>query len=254
MIDSGKGSYDKFKLSDTQGLHALFKKGDKVVLDARFGENGGRGQMTRVAGKDGVYAVKGYSSYLYERDLKGWRDTTIFKFEDSDATNVTIDNEHGKFEFVKDGDKWKGKFKGKDIERYDDTKVGDLLRAYKSLNADGFADKSKTPADLGLEKPSATLVITLKDGAKREVKVGSTAEGTSRWVQASGLPEIVSISSWAAEWATAEPKKFQKPEEAKDGGAPAASDAGAAKPKPATSAKPAAPAAPAAPKPAGSAG
>jgi hypothetical protein len=244
MIDSGKSSYSKFKVGDNQGLHATFKKGDKVVLDAWFGENGGRGQMTRVAGKDGVFAVKGYSSYLYERDLKGWRDTTVFKFEDTTATAVNIDNEHGSFAFTKDGDKWKGKFKDKDIDRYDDTKVGDLLRAYKALNADGFAEKTKTASDLGLEKPSATLVITLNDGAKREVKVGATAEGTSRWVQASGVSEFVSISSWAAEWALAEPKKFQKPEEPKDGGAPASTDGGAkpAKPKPAGSAKPAAPA------------
>jgi hypothetical protein len=252
LIDSDKTSYSKFKVGDNQGLHAVFKKGDKVVLDARFGENGGRGQMTRVAGKDGVYAVKGYSSYLYERDLKGWRDTTVFKFEDTAATAVTIDNEHGSFAFTKEGDKWKGKLKGKDIERYDDTKVGDLLRAYKALNADGFADKAKTASDLGLDKPSATLVITLGDGAKREVKVGATAEGTSRWVQATGVQEFVSISSWAAEWALAEAKKFQKPEEPKDGGAPSATDAGAkpagsAKPKPAGSAKPPAPA----PKPSG---
>ncbi|HVR20313.1 MAG TPA: DUF4340 domain-containing protein [Polyangiaceae bacterium] len=249
MIDSGKASYEKFKVGDTQGLHAVFKKGDKVVLDARFGENGGRGQMTRVAGKDGVYAVKGYSSYLYERDLKGWRDTAVFKFEDTAATAVTIDNEHGHFDFKKDGDKWKGKLKDKDIERYDDTKVGDLLRAYKALNADGFADKSKTASDLGLDKPSATLVITLNDGAKREIKVGATAEGSSRWVQATGVSEFISISSWAAEWALADAKKFQKPEEAKDGGAPASADGGA---KPASSAKPKL-AGSAAPKPAGSA-
>jgi hypothetical protein len=263
MIDSAKTSYEKFKVSDTQGLHAVFKKGDKVVLDARFGENGGRGQMTRITGKDGVYAVKGYSSYLYERDLKGWRDTTLFKFEESAATTVAIDNEHGHFDFKKEGDKWKGKFKEakgsaeKDIDRYDDTKVGDLLRAYKGLNADGFADKGKSASDLGLDKPSATLVITLNDGAKREVKVGSTAEGTSRGVEVSGMPELVSISSWAAEWALAEPKKFQKPEEAKDGGAPTSGDAGAkpagsAKPKPMGSAAPK-PMGSAAPKPAGSA-
>lgn len=258
LIDGGKASYEKFKVGDSQGLHAVFKKGDKVVLDARFGDNGGRGQMTRVAGKDGVYAVKGYSSYLYERDLKGWRDTALFKFEDTAATAVSVQNEHGAFEFKKDGDKWKGTFKGKDIERYDDTKVGDLLRAYKALNADGFAEKGKTAADLGLDKPAATLVITLNDGAKREIKVGSTAEGTSRWVQATGTEEFVSISSWAAEWALADAKKFQKPEEAKDGGAPAAADAGAkpassAKPKAAGSAKPPTPAAapaPATPPPA----
>jgi hypothetical protein len=221
LIDSGKTSYEKFKVGDNQGLHAVFSKGGTVVLDARFGENGGRGQMTRLAGKDGVYAVKGYSSYLYDREVKGWRDTTVFKFEDTNATNVSIENEHGSFAFAKDKDTWSAKYKEpkggawKPLEKFDESKVKDMLRAYKGLNADSFADPAKTPADLGLEKPSATVLITLNDGAKREVKVGATAEGSSRWVQATGVKELVSISSWAADWATAEPKKFQKADEKK---------------------------------------
>lgn len=221
LIASGSGSYNQYKVADGQGLHAVFTKGGATVLDAWFGENGGRGQMARLAGKDGVYAIKGYSSYLYDRDVKGWRDTTIFKFEDTAVNAVTIDNEHGSFTFTKSGDNWTAKFKDaksgvtKDLEKFDDAKLKDMLRAYKGLNADGFADKGKTPAELGLDKPSATVVITLNDGAKREVKVGATAEGSSRWVQASGVSDLVSISSWAADWALAEPKKFQKADEAK---------------------------------------
>jgi len=223
LIDAGKASYEKFKLGDSQGLHVVFSKGSATVLDARFGENGGRGQMTRLSTKEGVYAVKGFSNYLYDRETKGWRDTTVFKFEDSAATSVSITNEHGTFAFVKDKDTWSGKYKDakggalKDLERFDESKVKDLLRAYKALNADSFADPAKTPTDLGLDKPASTLLITLNDGAKREVKVGATAEGTSRWVQATGVKELVSISSWAADWALAEPKKFQKadPKDAK---------------------------------------
>jgi hypothetical protein len=215
QIDSGAANYAKYGVSDDKGLHAVFSKGTGVVLDARFGENGGRGQMTRIVGKDGVFAVKGYSSYLYARDVKGWRDLSLFKFEEGDVTAANIENDHGTFSFTKDGENWKGKFgKGKAtpeaIKEFDDAKVKDLVRAYKTLNADGFADKSKTPADTGLDKPSAKLVMTLKDGAKREVQVGKTAEGSSRWVKVSGSDEIWSISSWAADWATAEEKKFQK--------------------------------------------
>lgn len=261
MIDSGTGSYDKFGVSDAKALHATFMKGDAKVFDAYFGENGGRGQMTRIAGKDGVFAIKGYSSYLYDREVKGWRDTTVFKFEDTAVNAATIDNEHGSFSFTKSGESWKGTFKpakggpAKDIERFDEAKVKDFLRAYKGLNASDFAEAGKTSADLGLDKPAATVVITLNDGAKRELKVGATAEGSARWAQASGLPELVSISSWTADWAMAEPKKFQKAEEKKDddaGDAPG----GAASAKPSTSAKPAAPkaATPAAPKPAAPAG
>jgi hypothetical protein len=223
LIDSSKASYSKFGLSDDKALHAVFSKGNGVALDVYFGDSGGRGQMTRIAGKDGIYAVKGYSSYLYARDVKGWRDLTIFKFEDTQVSNVTIDNANGSFVFALEGDKWTSKFKkGKDgsaepIKNFDDSKLKDMLRAYKSLNADNFADKSKTAADVGLDKPTATVVFTLNDGAKREVQVGATAEGTSRWVKATGSDEIWSISSWAAEWATAEEKKFQKSDDKKPG-------------------------------------
>ena len=222
-IDSGTASYAKFGVSDDKGLHAVFSKANGVALDAYFGDSGGRGQMTRIAGKDGVFAIKGYSSYLYARDVKGWRDMTIFKFEDTQVSNVTIDNANGSFVFALNGDKWTAKHKGpkdssaEDLKNFDDSKLKDMLRAYKSLNADNFADKSKTPADVGLDKPTSTVVITLKDGAKREIRVGSTAEGTSRWVKATGSDEIWSISSWAADWANADEKKFQKSDEKKPG-------------------------------------
>jgi Domain of unknown function (DUF4340) len=222
LIDKSTASYAKFGLSDDKALHAVFSKGSAVALDVYFGDSGGRGQMTRIAGKDGVYAVKGYSSYLYARDVKGWRDLTIFKFEDTQVSNVTIDNANGSFVFALEGDKWTSKFKkGKDsaapIKNFEESKLKDMLRAYKALNADNFAEKSKTPADVGLDKPVSTVVFTLKDGAKREIKLGATAEGTSRWVKATGSDEIWSISSWAAEWATADEKKFQKSEDKKPG-------------------------------------
>jgi hypothetical protein len=216
LIDSGKTNYAKFELSDDKALHAVFSKGNGVALDLYFGESGGRGQMTRVGGKDGVYASKGYSSYLYARDVKGWRDMSLWKFEDTDVTSVTIENEHGSFAFSYDkGKTTKNEFKpakgsAEAIKDYDESKLVDLLRAFKALSADNFADPSKTDADVGLDKPLATLTITFKDGAKREIKFGATAEGSSHWAKVSGNDQIWSISSWATEWATAEPKKFQK--------------------------------------------
>ena len=221
-VDTGKTEYQKYKVADGSGLHVVISKGSAPVLDAVFGENGGRGQMARIVGKDGVYAMKGYSSYLYDRDEKGWRDTAVFKFEDTAVTSVAIENASDAFTFTKTGEAWSAKHKDvkgggafKDLEKFDDGKLKDMLRAYKGLSAYGFAEKGKSPADLGLDKPSASVSITLSDGAKRDVKIGATAEGTSRWVQATGVNEIVSISSWAADWGLAEAKKFQKSDEKK---------------------------------------
>ncbi len=215
LIDPGKNAYDKYGVSDKKALHAVFAKEGGTVLDVYFGESGGRGQMTRIAGKDGVYSVKGYSSYLYSREPKGWRDMALFKFEEGDVTHVAITNEHGSYEFAKDGEKWTGKHAKPNaapapIQKFDENKVKDLVRAYRSLNADDYAEAGKTAADLGLDKPNATLILTMKDGGKKQIDFGSTAEGTSRWIKATGKDEFFSVSSWAADWGFAEPKKFQE--------------------------------------------
>lgn len=261
QISPSAESYDKWGVDDVKGLQAVFKKGDEVVLDVVFGESGSRGQMTRLKDKEGVYAVKGYSQYLYAKDVAGWRDKTIFKFDDKDAQRVVVENEHGTFTFERssanapsdklaDGqvgknegadktaaaedsaekdDKaakpnpWAVSFKPagaastKSIDDFKPSKVDDLLRAFKSLNASKFGD-DKTVVDVGLAEPKATLTIEMKDGSKHVLLVGDNAEGTARWVKTNSGDTIFSISSWSADWVTAEPSKFQdaKKEEASD--------------------------------------
>lgn len=220
QISESKDAYAKWGVTDEKALHAVFKKGDEKVLDIYFGENGSRGQMTRVAGKEGVFAVKGYSKYLYDRDTKGWRDKTIVKFDEKQAEKVTIENENGSFVFSKEGDSWKSEHKGKKgsakaIKDFKASKVDDLLRAYKSLNASDFSD-GKPLSDLGLDEPSATVTIELTgDNGKVVLHVGDSSEGSSRWVKSNKSEQVYSISSWSADWATADVDKFQ--EAKKDG-------------------------------------
>jgi hypothetical protein len=205
------GTYD---VTDEKALHAVFYKGKEVAYEFWFGRKGGIGQITRIKGHEGAYAVDGYSGYLYEKDTKGWRDLKIFEFDEKKAKSIDLSNENGIFAFSKDGEEWKSKHqKSKTqpataIKEFEAKKVDDLLRAFKGLNANGFGD-GKSLADVGLEEPLATLTITLDDGAKRELFVGSTGEGSSRWVKTAGK-EIYSISSWAGDWTTAAPEKFQK--------------------------------------------
>ena len=211
--DSAKKEYD---MTGAKAVHVTAFKGADKKLDATFGKNGGRGQLAMVAGKDGIYSVSGYSSYLYTREVKGFRDTEIFKFDDQNANGLTIENKHGSFSFTKEGDKWSGTNKGKPIERFDEGKVADALRVFKSLNADDFGD-GKTPADVGLAEPESKVTIQLKDGAGKFVlKVGSVSTGSNRWAMKDGSDLVFSILSYQADWALAEPTKFQKP---LDGGA-----------------------------------
>jgi hypothetical protein len=237
QISPGKDAYAQYEVSDDKALHVVAKQGDKVVVDLYFGQGGSRGQMMRVAGKEGVYSAKGYSSYLYARDLKSWRDLSVTKFEDTKVKSVSIENENGAFEFgriaPKDGAKkegesadaskteWTGKFKKPKggglaaIERFDSSKVNDLVRSFKSLTALDFA-QGKTAADLGLDKPAATVTFVLDDGAHKVVHFGKTGSSSDRWAQIEGNPDFYTIPQYTADWVTAKLDKYQKPDEKKD--------------------------------------
>jgi hypothetical protein len=219
-ISSSKDEYARWGVSDNKALHATFFKGEENVFDVYFGENGSRGQMTRLAKHDGVYALKGFSKWLYERDANGWRDKSMLKFDDKEVVKVQIQNPNGVFVFDKAGESWTGKHgktaaSQKPLEKFQPSKVDDLLRAYKALSAMDFGD-GKQPAEVGLGEPQATVTIELKGGTGVHVlKVGNTAEGTNRFAMTNGSDQIYSISSWSADWATADVAKFQVTETAK---------------------------------------
>lgn len=210
-----QAAYAKYDLTDDKAVHASFFAGDEKKYEFWFGKSGGRGQTARWAGAEGAYIVDGYASFLYTRDAKGWRDLSIFKFEADDVSLVTIENEHGSFEFKKEGEEWAGKFKkakapvAVKIKDFAASKVEDMLRAYKSLNANGFGDDKK-PEEVGLDEPLATVLIQLSDGAQRKLLFGANAESSSRWARTPDKEIIYSVSSWAADWAFAEESKFQK--------------------------------------------
>ena len=113
------------------------------------------------------------------------------------------------------------------MEEVRQAKVKDLLRAYKGLTAEDYGT-DKDRADSGVDKPEETggvVHIKLKDNAgDLTIKVGKTAKGTSRWAIKEGGDVLYSISSWSADWATAEPTKFEQSADKKDDKKPAHHD------------------------------
>lgn len=228
-IARGTETYEQYDLTDAKALHVVASKGGEKALDLYFGKSGSRGQMVRIGGQDGVYVAGGYSSYLYAREAKNWRETSVLKFEDANAIQVEVENKNGKFSFSKNEDKWAGTFTPRDKkgkldkpekkwEKFDEAKVKDMLRAYKNLNAEDFGDEK---SDAGLDNPTengGVIRIVLKDNAgDHTIKVGKTSKGSSRFaVKDGGDGTIVVLSSWSADWAVAERKKFEKSDEKKD--------------------------------------
>ncbi len=211
------------ELDPAHAVHVVAWKGSDKKLDESFGKSGRVGQLVVVAGKpDDVYAAKGYSSYLYSKDVKDFREKEVLKFDDANAVQVTIANTHGLLSFTK-GDKWVGTFDKKPIPRFDQEKLKDMLRAFRNLNAEDFGD-GKTISDTGLDKPDSTVTIELKDGAgKYELLIGKVSAGTNRWAKRSDSDVIVQLSNYSSEWATSDASKYESTADAgTDAGGPKA--------------------------------
>ncbi|MFP6686425.1 MAG: DUF4340 domain-containing protein, partial [Polyangiaceae bacterium] len=67
-------------------------------------------------------------------------------------------------------------------------------------------------------KTGGVVRIKLKDDAgDYTLRVGKAQEGSNRYLAKDGSDTVYVISSWASDWATAEPAKFEKIE-AKEAG------------------------------------
>ncbi len=230
IIDHTGGSYEQYELTDDKAVHLVAYKGAEKAADLYFGKSGSRGQMARIGDKPGVYIAGGYSSYLYTREVKNWREMSILKFEDANAIQVEVTNKNGYFSFSKNGDKWSGavtkrdkdgklqKDPEKEWKKFDEAKVKDLLRAYKSLNAEDFGE-AKDMAASGVdnaEENGGVVHIKLKDNAgDLVIKVGKVQKGTSRWAVKAGGDTLYALSSWSADWATGDSSKFEKSDDKK---------------------------------------
>ncbi len=203
------------QLDAAHAVHLIAWKGDSKKVDESFGKSGPVGNLTIVTDKpNDVWAVKGYSSYLYAKEPKDFRDKEILKFDDANATGATLTNAHGTFVFAKDATgKWTGTLNGKPIERFDGDKAKDLVRAYKGLAADDFGD-GKSVADTGLDKPAAQVSIRLNDGKTEDILVGPVSTGTNHWAKRPGDDQIYQITNYASDWVLSDASKFQAPPDA----------------------------------------
>jgi hypothetical protein len=212
------------QLDTAHAVHVVAWKGADKKTDAYFGKSGAIGQLVMVEGRpDKVYAAKGYSSWLYTKEAKDWRNKEIFKFDDANVNQATVENKNGVFSFTKGDKGWAGTVKGAELAKLDEDKVKNFVRDFKSLSAEDFGD-GKPASETGLDQPEATVTFSLKDNAGKYVlKVGkASANGTSRFAVKDGDETIFVIGKSASEWATADKEKFQK---TPDAGAGEAKDA-----------------------------
>ncbi len=233
VIGKDPAIHEKYELVGDKAVHIQAFKGKDKVIDMLFGKSGSRGQMARLGG-DGaeptVYATKGYSAYVWGRETRNWRHNEVLKFEDGNVIATEIENEHGKFSFTKADDKWTAKHyarndkgelasKGKDVDKFDEAKIKDMLRAFKNLKATNFAEEKDDTGVAEAVKTGGVIRVTMKDEDKPKyvINVGKEQEGSNRFLKVDGDDTVYIATSWAGDWAGAKVEKFQETDDAKEG-------------------------------------
>lgn len=212
------------QLDPAHAIHVVAWRSGNKKVDESFGKSGPAGQLVVLPDKpDAVWAAKGFSSYLYTKEPKDFRDKEVFHLDEGSVEAAEIVNSHGRFAFTK-GEKWAGTFDKKPIPRFDPEKAKDLVRIFKSVNAIDFGE-GKSLADAGLDKPEAHLTLHVKgDDKSYELLVGKISSGTDRYAKRADREQIYVLSSYTADYVTSDVSKYQS---VADAGAPAAT----AKPK-----------------------
>lgn len=222
------------QLDPAHAIHVVAWKDGTKKIDESFGKNGGvTGTLVMIADKpDVVWAAKGkegntggFSSYLYTKEAKDFRDKEVFHLDEDSISAAEIVNPHGRFAFTKTDSKWTGTFDKRPIPRFDPEKAKDLARIFKSLNAMDFAE-GKSLADAGLDKAESRLTLHVKgDDKPYELFVGKISTGTDRYAKRADREPIYILSNYSADYVTSDIAKYQSVLDA--GAGPAAKAKGA---------------------------
>ena len=153
VIDKTAASYASYDLADAKALHVVATLGDGKSHEVWFGKSGSRGQTARVAGRDGVFTVEKYQSFLYAREAKNWRENAIAKVDDAAVESVEVANKHGRFVFTKSGDKWSGEHTARDK----DGKLEKKPQAKQSDDPTALPTSAPPPAPTDGPKPDAGM-------------------------------------------------------------------------------------------------
>jgi uncharacterized protein DUF4340 len=238
-IDDGTGLYDQDDLTDGKALHVVAWQGTTKRSDFFCGKSSTAGQLARVAGQDGIFALvnwgpRGYQGFLYTRALRSWRETSVFAFDADAVVAVEITNRSGRLVFSRTAHGWAGSLRrrrrGGELgqlertwSRFDPSRVDDLLTTFKSLSADDFG-RRQDRASSGVDDAEATggvLRIELAgDPSEVTLRVGkpTKSNGNSRWniedsrwaVNDGDDGALYVLAPWTAGWVTAGPARFER--------------------------------------------
>jgi|GEM_PF-140552 len=154
---TSKDSWKKYEVNDSLSTRVLIKtsKKEEELLIGKFSYQqpknpqmqqynpygGPQGKMTtyvRIEGEKPVYAVDGFLSMTFNRELKDFRDNMIVESNTGDWTRISFTGDSINYNLTKENDKWM-----LDGLMVDSTKMADYLSKANYISSNEFIDNIK---------------------------------------------------------------------------------------------------------------
>ena len=199
LVTEQPSRHAEYEVDDKGGVHVVVSDGSKTLADFRLGKTIEDFTMLRPAGKSQVYQAVGSLRFVFERELKNWRNRSVIEFKQEEARKLDVTTEAGRVLLARPDEKtpWKVESSTSPIDRLDDAVPTNLLSTLYSLSAFDFAD-GIAPDKSGLDKPRATIGVTLKGGRQLTLLVGNRKDDDT-WVQRKGEPQVFIIKKYTLE-------------------------------------------------------
>jgi hypothetical protein len=195
LVAERKASQAGLGVDDSAGTRVKIKGSGKILADLIVGKRSPdfSGGYVRRADQESTYMVGGQLVDVLSRGTDDWREHRIAKLSADSIAKVEISRGRRSYALRRSDKKWELIPGGP----ADSAKVGDLLSAYSSVEATGFASPAQADS-AHFERPDRRARLLRKDGTPLlTLLFDSTAAGF--WVRPDTGKTIYRIESWTAD-------------------------------------------------------
>jgi hypothetical protein len=193
LVAERKGSHAGLGVDDSAGSKVRIKGKGKTLADLVLGKRSQdfSGGYLRRADQESTYVVRGQLIDVLNRSPDDWREHRIARIATDSVARIEITRGRKSYALLRNEKSWK---LASGVPA-DSAKMGDLLTAYSSVDATGFASPAQA-AHFG--QPDRRVRLLRKDGTPLlTLLFDSTAAGF--WVRPDTSKTIYRIESWTAD-------------------------------------------------------
>jgi len=172
LAAKGKENWEKYELSDSLSTRVKIQEGEKVLADVYVGkfsysapqqpaspymqQQGTMTSFVRLDKEKEVYAVDGFLSMSFNRQIQNYRDGNVLRITESDLQRITLKAPGSEFSVVRNDSIWMV-----DGVLADSASMADYLSDLRYARSSEFLASELQPAG----NPSHTLKLEGKDGS-----------------------------------------------------------------------------------------